>query len=67
MTNKNIIRNFVNQYRKPFNIETIAELTGIETKTVGQSIRTLLNNNDIKCISTQDKLYVCRNRDTCWT
>ena len=62
MTNKNIIRNFVNQYRKPFNIETIAELTGIETKTVGQSIRTLLNNNDVKCISTQDKLYVCSNR-----
>ena len=62
MTNKNIIRNFVNQYRKPFNIETIAELTGIETKTVKQSIRTLLNNHEIKCISTQDKLYVCCNR-----
>ena len=62
MTNKNIIRNFVNQYRKPFNIETIAELTGIETKTVKQSIRTLLNNQEIKCISTQDKLYVSSNR-----
>ena len=62
MTNKNIIRNFVNQYRKPFNIETIAELTGIEAMTVRQSIRTLLNNKEIKCISTQDKLYVCSNR-----
>ena len=62
MTNKNIIRNFVHQYRKPFNTETIAELTGIETKTVKQSIRTLLNNHEIKCISTQDKLYVCCNR-----
>lgn len=62
MTNKNIILNFVNQYRKPFKTETIAELTGIETKTVGQSIRTLLANKEIKCISTQDKLYVCSNR-----
>lgn len=62
MTNKNIIRNFVNQYRKPFNTETIAELTGIETKSVRQSIRTLLANKEIKCISIQDKLYVCSNR-----
>ena len=62
MTNNDIIRNFVHQYRKPFNTETIAELTGIEAKTVRRSIRTLLNNNDIKCISTQDKLYVSSNR-----
>ncbi|MDD3097897.1 MAG: hypothetical protein PHU99_09280 [Candidatus Cloacimonetes bacterium] len=62
MTIKNIIRNFVHQYRKPFNTETIAELTGIETKTVRQSIRTQLTNKEIKCISTQDKLYVCCNR-----
>jgi len=62
MTNMDVIRNFVHQYRKPFNTETIAELTGIETKTVRLSIRTLLNNNDIKCISTQDKLYVSSNR-----
>lgn len=62
MTNMDVIRNFVHQYRKPFNTETIAELTGIETKTVKQSIRTLLNNHEIKCISTQDKLYVSSNR-----
>jgi len=62
MTNKNIFRNFVHQYRKPFYSETIAELSGIETKTVKQSIRTLLTNQEIKCISTQDKLYVCSNR-----
>ncbi len=62
MTNKNIIRNFVNQYRKPFNTEILAELTGIETKTVRRSIRTLLANKEIKCISIQDKLYVCSNR-----
>ena len=62
MTPNDIIRNFVHQYRKPFNPETIAELTGIETKTVGQSIRTQLTNQEIKCISTEDKLYVCSNR-----
>jgi len=62
MTNKIIIRNFVNQYRKPFNTETIAELTGIEARTVSRYIRTLLANQEIKCISTQDKLYVCRTR-----
>ncbi len=62
MTNKNIIRNFAHQYRKPFNTETIAELTGIEIKAIRQSIRALLANKEIKCISTQDKLYVCSNR-----
>ena len=62
MTNKNIFRNFVHQYRKPFSTETITELTGIEARTVSRSIRTLLNNQEIKCISTQDKLYVSSNR-----
>jgi len=62
MTHMDIIRNFVHQYRKPFNTETLAELAGIEAKNVRQSIRTLLNNQEIKCISTQDKLYVCSNR-----
>ena len=52
MAIKNIIRNFVHQYRKPFNTETIAELTGIETKTVRQSIRKLLANNEIKDLIT---------------
>ena len=62
MTNMDLIRNFVHQYRKPFNTETITELTGIEARTVSRYIRTLLNNQEIKCISTQDKLYVCSNR-----
>ena len=62
MTNMDVIRNFVHQYRKPFSTETITELTGIEARTVSRSIRTLLNNQEIKCISTQDKLYVCSNR-----
>ena len=62
MTNMDVIRNFVHQYRKPFSTETITELTGIEARTVSRSIRTLLNNQEIKCISTQGKLYVCCNR-----
>jgi len=62
MTNMDVIRNFVHQYRKPFSTETITELTGIEARTVSRSIRTLLNNQEIKCISTQDKLYVSSNR-----
>ena len=62
MTNMDVIRNFVHQYRKPFSTETITELTGIEARTVSRSIRTLLNNHEIKCISTQDKLYVSSNR-----
>ena len=36
--------------------------TRIEIKTIRKSIRTLLINQEIKCISTQDKLYVCCNR-----
>jgi biotin operon repressor len=62
MTNMDVIRNFVHQYRKPFSTETITELTGIEARTVSRSIRTLLNNQEIKRISTQDKLYVSSNR-----
>ena len=62
MTIQEIIRNFIHQYRKPFNTETFAEHTGIETQSVRQTIRTLLANKEIKCISTKDKLFVCSNR-----
>lgn len=55
MTNMDVIRNFVHQYRKPFSTETITELTGIEARTVSRSIRTLLSNQEIKCISTKKR------------
>lgn len=58
MTAIDIIRNFAYQYRKPFQVETIAELTGIEIKVIRRAIRTLYANNEIKYISRQDKLYV---------
>jgi len=57
-----IIRTFAYQYRKPFSAETIAEHTRIEIKAISRAIRTLLTNQEIKCISTQDKLYVSSNR-----
>ncbi len=57
-----LAKEIMDQYRKPFNTDTIAGLTGIETKTVRQPIRTMLTNQGIKCILVQDKLYVCRNR-----
>jgi len=62
MTAIDIIRNFAYQYRKPFQVETIAELTGIEIKVIRRAIRTLHANHEIKYISRQDKLYVSSNR-----
>jgi len=62
MTAIDIIRNFAYQYRIPFQVETIAELTGIKIKVIRRAIRTLEANNEIKYISRQDKLYVSSNR-----
>jgi len=62
MTTIDLIRNFAYQYRKPFPVETIAELTGIEIKVIRRAIRTLQANNEIKYISRQDKLYVSSKR-----
>jgi len=62
MTTIDLIRNFAYQYRKPFQAETIAELTGIEIKVIRRAIRTLHADNEIKFISKQDKLYVSSKR-----
>lgn len=62
MTAIDIIRNFAYQYRKPFQVETIAELTGIEIKVIRRAIRTLHANNEIKYISSKDRLYVSSKR-----
>jgi predicted transcriptional regulator len=62
MIDQDLIRNFVNQYRKPFRAQTIAEITGIEIKVIRSAIRTLLADNEIKFISKQDKLYVSSKR-----
>ncbi|HNV66854.1 MAG TPA: hypothetical protein PKN60_07010 [Bacteroidales bacterium] len=62
MTAIDIIRNFAYQYRKPFQVETIAELTGIEIKVIRRAIRTLHASNEIKYISRQEKLYVSSKR-----
>lgn len=62
MTAIDIIRNFAYQYRKPFQVETIAEFTGIDFKVIRRAIITLQANNEIKYISRQNKLYVSSNR-----
>jgi len=62
MTDKEIIRNFAYQYRKPFSAETIAEITAIEIKAINRALKVLLTSNKIKCLSSKDKLYVRSNR-----
>ncbi|MDY0151528.1 MAG: hypothetical protein RBS43_04575 [Candidatus Cloacimonas sp.] len=44
MANIGLNRNFVNQYRMPFQAETIAEITGIGIKVIRQSIREIAND-----------------------
>jgi len=62
MTTIDLIRNFAYKYRKPFQVETVAELTGIEIKVIRRAIRTLHANNEIKYISSKDRLYVSSKR-----
>lgn len=62
MTDDKLILNFVNQYSKPFNAETIAKFTNLSIRTVTEQLLTLMENQVIKQIEDNPPIYVKANR-----
>jgi predicted transcriptional regulator len=62
VTDSELIENFVNQYGKPFNAETIAKFTDIDTHTIQEQLPSLLENQVIKQIEDDPPIYVKANR-----
>lgn len=62
MTNKELILNFVYQYRKPFNVETIGNMVNLEPEVIEPIIVELLAENTIKLICSTEPIYVRSNR-----
>ncbi len=62
MTSKELVLNFVNQYRKPFDAKLIAEMTGLGVNDVEPIISDLVADGIIKRISDRVEIYARSNR-----
>jgi len=62
MTSKELVLNFVNQYRKPFDAKLIAEMTDLNVNDVESIISDLVADGTIKRISDREEIYARSNR-----
>jgi len=62
MTDQELIVNFMNQYSKPFNAETIAKFTNLSINTIIDQLPELIENQTIKQIEDNPPIYVKANR-----
>lgn len=62
MTDEELIINFVSQYNKPFNEETIAKFTNLGISIITQQIPELIVKQVIKQIEDNPPIYVKANR-----
>ena len=62
MTKQELILNFVNQYNRPFGVDTVISLTDIDIDTVEAVLDELLASEKIKQIEDDPPIYVRANR-----
>jgi hypothetical protein len=62
MTDNELILNFINQYGKPFNANTIAKFTSIDITAIETQLPSLIENQAIKQIEDNPPIYVKANR-----
>ncbi len=62
MTDKELILNFVNQYDRPFNAESIAKMTNVGIEATAELLFELLQSQAIKQIEDSPPIYVRANR-----
>ncbi len=62
MTDNELFLNFVNQYGKPFDANTIAKFTNIDLTIITEQLPTLIENQIIKQIDDNPPIYVKTNR-----
>jgi predicted transcriptional regulator len=58
MTPKDLLLNFVRQYKKPFSVESAANLTGLPASEIEQMLPELITENLVKRISETESIYV---------
>jgi len=62
MTARELILNFVNQYRKPFDADLIAKMTGMDIDEVEPIMVEMIKDKTIKLISNREPIYARSNR-----
>ena len=62
MTDKELILNFINQYDRPFNAESIAQMTNVSREAIEMLLPELLQSQAIKQIEDSPPIYVRANR-----
>ncbi len=62
MTNKELILNFIRQYDRPFNAESIAQMTNVCREAIEMLLSELLQSRVIKQIEDDPPIYVRANR-----
>jgi hypothetical protein len=62
MSKRELILNFVNQYNRPFGVDTVISLTDIDIDTVESVLEELLASDKIKQIEDDPPIYVRTNR-----
>lgn len=62
MTARELVLNFVNQYNKPFDVELIANMTGLDIDDVEPVMVEMIRNKTIKLISDREPIYARSNR-----
>jgi predicted transcriptional regulator len=61
MTDTELILNFVNQYGKPFDANTIAKFTSVDITRIQELLPTIIENQIIKQIEDNPPIYVKAN------
>lgn len=62
MTDKELILNFIRQYDRPFNTESIAQMTNVSREAIEMLLPELLQSQAIKQIEDSPPIYVRANR-----
>ncbi len=62
MNARELVFNFVNQYRKPFDAALIANMTGLDIEEVEPIMVEMIKNKTIKLISKREPIYARSNR-----
>jgi len=62
MTQQDLVRRFILQFRRPFNRKLVCEMTDVPLETVNGVMRTMLAEGNIKCICEDEEIYVYAHR-----
>ena len=62
MTQQDLVRRFINQFRRPFNQKTVCDMTDVPLDIVTEEMRTMLAEGNIKLICQDQEIYVYAHR-----